>query len=140
MSCPGARLTGPKRKFSDFSEEFFRVRQNGRRGKATDHPRRDRMTKMPLPLDYPSPSLQPAGKWRLLIWLLPVWCAVVVATPSFSRFRDDPFWIAALGLPVAAGAWSATKRARGLVLYCIIVELVLLALSAFLPSLNRSGD
>jgi hypothetical protein len=52
--------------------------------------------------------------------------------------RDDPFWFAAMGLPVVVALGCAARRAWMRALYCVAIAFLVTAVGVLLPSLNRA--
>lgn len=89
-------------------------------------------------VDYASPGARQRSTRALLVWLMPVWCFAIVVPAYMLGMRDDPFWFAAMGLPIAVAIGCAARRAWKLALYCLAVALVVTAVGVLLPSLNRA--
>jgi len=75
---------------------------------------------------------------RLFVWLMPLWCFLIVITAYVLRLRDDPFWFAAMGLPVVVALVCAARRQWTLALYSFAIGFVVLAVGVALPSLNHA--
>ena len=96
-------------------------------------------TDKPAILDYATTSHRGSRLADALLWLTPIWCALVIAATYWpKRHHDDAFWYAAILLSFAAFLLSASRSRRGLAWYCLIVCLVVLAVALLLPSWNRA--
>jgi membrane protease YdiL (CAAX protease family) len=90
-------------------------------------------------LDYATGSPRAARATDVLVWLMPIWCAIIIALAYWPvRHRDDPFWFAAMGLPFAVFLGCAVRRRWALAWYCLAVCLVVTAVGVALPSFNRA--
>jgi hypothetical protein len=89
-------------------------------------------------VDYASPSARQQSAGALLVWLMPVWCFAITMLAYVLGMRDDPFWFAAMGLPLAVAVGCAARRAWKLALYCLAVAFFVTAVGVLLPSLNRA--
>jgi hypothetical protein len=74
----------------------------------------------------------------LLVWLMPLWCFAIIMLPYFLRMGDDPFWFAAMGLPVVVALRCAARRAWMRALYCVAIAFLVTAVGVLLPSLNHA--
>jgi hypothetical protein len=90
-------------------------------------------------LNYAAPARQRIRLLDAIVWLMPVWCVLIIGAAYFPvRHRDDPFWFAAMGLPFAAAFGCAFRRRWGLAWYCLAICLVVTAIGVALPSLNHA--
>jgi hypothetical protein len=95
-------------------------------------------SKPPRVMDYASPAVRRRPAGRLLVWLMPLWCLVIILAAHVLGLRDDPFWFAAMILPLLAAVRSAVLREWSLALYGVAIALLVLGVGVMLPSLNRA--
>jgi hypothetical protein len=90
-------------------------------------------------LDYASPSRERFRSLDTLLWLMPVWCGLIIATVFWSgRPGDDPLWYVAMALSLAAAVGCAFRRRWILAWYCLFIFAAILAVAVALPSFSHA--
>jgi hypothetical protein len=90
--------------------------------------------KTSLVIDYASTLGRRPSAGGLLVWLMPLWCFAILMPAYVLGMGDDPFWYAAMGLPLVVALRCAWMPA----LYCVVIACVVTAVAVLLPSLNRA--
>ena len=88
-------------------------------------------------LDY-STRPRKAHLLRLLGWLMPLWCALIILVAYWPiRHRsDDPYWLVGIVLPFLAGCAFLIRGVGPVGVYCVMVSLLVLLCGIILPSLK----
>jgi len=83
---------------------------------------------------YPSRS----GVWRLVVWLMPVWCWFMpFVIFGIAGGEIDAVWLLAMVIPVGAGIACGVAGRKKLMWYSFVVGVGVLAINIALPSLAR---
>jgi hypothetical protein len=93
----------------------------------------------PAILDYATPQRSVARPLRVLAWLMPLWCVLLVAAGLWPlRRHDDTCWFVAMALPLVVGLTHAVRRSGSsrLALYCLLIFVVTLLGSVLAPGLR----
>ena len=95
----------------------------------------------PAVLHYAAIECRAPSRMDLLVWLLPLWCALVVAFAYWPvRHNDDGFWYVAIAVPLVASVACVIRRRRALALYSLAVGVAVGAVAGvLLPIWNRGN-
>jgi hypothetical membrane protein len=89
-------------------------------------------------LDYARPQRRPFSPVRLLVWLMPLWSALIVGLHGVFGGGDDPYWYWAMALPLFSGIACLVMRERRLAIYCFATLAAVLVATTLVPYFNRA--